>query len=79
VSKSKFPKITIQNKNPGKPLTGASTMLMIDGRPLRGVTAFNLKITAAGIAKVKLEMISDLDADFEVESLPLNTKKRLSK
>lgn len=70
-------KITIKNKSPGKPLTGASTELLLDGKPLKGVVDFTLDITPRDVAKITIEMLADVEmVDVEIGNLERKSKKR---
>lgn len=73
MSQSKMHKITIRNKlsDTGKVMTGASTEVLLDGKPLKGATFVKFEVKAKGVAKVHIEMFAD--ADIEVD-LPLELR-----
>jgi len=50
------------------PMTGATTEILMDGKPLEGVISATFSFSARGIATVILHMHADvaLDADVEV-------------
>lgn len=66
-------KIQVRNKaeNTGKIMTGASTEVLIDGVPFRGVTFLKFEVKAKGVAKVLVEMFADVEIDAE---LPVDVK-----
>ena len=66
---AKVHKIQIRNKRPGEVQTGASTQLLLDGKPFRGVTFIKFEAKAKGVAKVLVELLADveIDADLPVD------------
>ena len=70
-----FHTVTIRNKNKGRALTGASTELLLDGKKMKGVTSLVMKIDAHRVAKLKLEMVVDYDAEFEIGKIDKVIKK----
>ena len=54
-------KIRISNKNPGNYLTGANTLVELDGQLLSGVTFLKVELKPGKLAKVTVEMVVDID------------------
>ena len=63
----KFHKIEIFNKNPGEVMSGRSTKVLIDGKPLKGCCSFRFVVDAQSIAKVYLELVADVSILADVE------------
>ena len=56
-------KITIKNKQPGKPLTGANTEVLIDDQPLRYAKRITLEVGAREVATVIIELFADVSVE----------------
>ena len=58
----KLHKVTIKNREPGNVSVGANTVLLIDGKPLKGVKSYTLECDVRSLTKLTLEMyVSDVD------------------
>jgi len=71
-------RIQVRNKaaGSGKVMTGASTEVLLDGVPFRGVTFLKFEVKAKGVAKVLVEMFADVEIDAE---LPLDVREAKQK
>jgi len=56
-------RLTIKNKQPGKPLTGANTEVLIDDQPLRYAKRITLDIGAREMATVTIEFFADVSVE----------------
>lgn len=58
-------KIQIRNRagHDGKISVGANMEVLLDGKPLKGVTFFKFEVKTKAIAKVMLEMYAEVDID----------------
>lgn len=74
MTKHKLHKISIRNKNPNQILTGANCLLELDGKPFKGVTSLLLSVKANGVARIRVEMLADLETDFILGDLQMNFK-----
>lgn len=74
-------KLTIKQKeeSKGKVMTGANTEVLLNGKPLPGLTGIKFEVKAASIAKVTLEMIAEVDiqGDFVIGQFQKVFKKDL--
>lgn len=52
--------ISIKQKNPDQVLTGANCEILLDGKPLKGVTFLKLELKPNRIAKCTIEMVGSL-------------------
>ena len=68
---AKVHKIQVRNRQSGKIQTGATTEVLIDGQPFRGVTFLKFEVKAKGVAKVLIEMYADVEIDTD---LPVDVK-----
>ncbi len=66
---AKVHKLQVRNKQDGKIQTGATTEVLMDGLPLRGVTFLKFEVKAKGVAKVMIEMYADVEitSDLHVD------------
>lgn len=66
-------KIEVRNRagGEGKLTTGANTEILLDGKPLQGITFFKFEAKPSKIAKVCIEMVAEVGID-------LNAKLNLS-
>ena len=64
MSKLKAQKLTIRNLpgSEGRLTVGANTQVLLDGKPLRGLSRLNIEISARELSKVTLEMYVEVDA-----------------
>ena len=60
-------KLTVRSKDPNKIMTGANTIVELDGKPLNYVTFFKFECKPKGVAKVTLEMLVEVEIDGTVE------------
>jgi hypothetical protein len=60
-------KIEIRNKKPGEFQSAQATEILLDGKPLRGVTHLSFDVEAGGMAVCTLSF----SADFLIEGNPL--------
>jgi hypothetical protein len=56
-------------------LTGANTVILIDGEPLKGCTRFQIDIKAQGLAVIQIEMLADFVLTAEIGDLRKKVKK----
>lgn len=61
-------------------MTGADTMILMDGKPLKGCCAFMFEVEADGVAKVTMELVGTFSMTAEIGELqtiilPLVPKK----
>ena len=57
------PRITIRNRVPGKFMTGATTEVLMDGKPLKYLKSVKFEVAARGLAVFTFEMFADLDIE----------------
>lgn len=50
-------------------MTGANTQILLDGKPLKGVTGVKFEVNARGVAKVTLEMYANVKVIGNIEDL----------
>lgn len=62
-------KLQVRNKpgTEGHISKGAITEVLLDGKPLKGVSFFKFEVKAGGVAKVMLEMYADVDVEIATE------------
>ena len=74
-------KLVIKQKEDakGKAMTGANTLVTLNGKPLRGCTGIKFEVQAASVAKVTIEMIAevDIEGEFVVGSITKINKEDL--
>lgn len=63
---TKLHKIEVRNKTPDKVQTGASTEVLIDGKPFKGVTFLKFEVKAKGLARCTVELFADIDIASDV-------------
>ncbi len=68
----KLPLIQIKRKSPNQPSTGFNTEVLIDGKPLQGITSLQLDIKARGLASLKLEVLGRIEAEAQVADCEIN-------
>lgn len=54
-------KITIKNKVPGTILTGLNAQVLLDGKPINGITFMKVELKPGKVAKIILELVSDVE------------------
>jgi hypothetical protein len=74
-------KITVRNKPNanGKISVGANTEVLLDGKPLVGVTSFSYTVEAAGLARATIEFLGDLDIEAVLSNNRIVIKKKKKK
>ena len=62
-------KVTVRNRRDadGKISVGANMEVLIDGKPLKGVSFFKCEVKARSIAKVMLEMFCEVDIEMDTK------------
>ena len=58
-------KKTIDGKPVPGPSTGFNSHVLLDGKPLKGVTFAKVELKPRNIAKVVIELIADIEVDLE--------------
>lgn len=69
-------KLVIRNKAPGTISSGANTEVLLDGKPVRGVSFIKVEVKPKKLTKVVLEMYCEVEveADVELEPIPEDTQ-----
>lgn len=72
---NKPPKLTIKQKRPGEPLTGANAVLELDGKPLRAVTYCKIELKAGKLGKVLIEFVPEIEFEAEIGELEMRPRQ----
>lgn len=72
---TKYPKLSIRNKNPGSISVGANTEVTIDGKKLPNLSFIKIEIGSRKVAKVTMEMYVDVDVEIEPGDPTITIKK----
>lgn len=72
---TKYPKLTIRNKNPGRVSVGANTEIELDGKKLENISFLKLEFHSRKVTKVTMEMLVDIDVDIEPGDATVTLKK----
>lgn len=56
-----------QRPDSGMVMTGANTEVLLDGKPIPGITFFKLEVKAGGVAKIMMEMVATVDVNAAVD------------
>jgi len=67
--KGRMHKIKIRNRKDadGKISVGANMEILIDDKPLKGVSFFKFEVKARNVAKVQLEMFCEVDIELDTK------------
>lgn len=68
MSQTKMPKLTVRNRKPGTISVGANTEVLVNDKPIPGISFLKIEIKAKKVAKVTMEMYADVD--LELDSIP---------
>jgi hypothetical protein len=60
MAKSKPSKIEIRCVTPGEIMTGANTLVLLDGQPVPMLTSVKFEVGIGNVAKVQLEMLAEV-------------------
>lgn len=67
VNKGAVSKLTVRNKAPGTISTGANTEVLLDGKPLKGVSFLKIEIKPKNVTKVTMEMYCEVEVEADVD------------
>ena len=76
-NEKKLHTIEIRNKTPDRCMTGGSTLITIDGKPVKGVTKVSFQVEAREPAKIILELVGDINIIGQYEPYMAITTPKL--
>jgi hypothetical protein len=74
-------KIEIRQRDPNKLMTGANTIVLMNGQPVRHTQSIEVKVDARGLGIVKLEMYASVKMnesiikDVEIKNVEIESAK----
>ena len=72
----KVHKLTIRNRNANEVSKGATTEVLLDGKPLRLVTSLRYEVKGGGLARVTIEMLASVKVDTIVQKNQITKIKK---